>query len=52
MKLGKQGGSSTPTKSELENRIEQIDEILGVLQEIRDVAIGELEQALVKAKEV
>ena len=28
-----------PTKSELENRIEQIDEILGVLQEIRDAAV-------------
>jgi len=39
-----------PTKSELENRIEQIDEILGVLQEIRDAAVGELEQ-LVEAKE-
>jgi hypothetical protein len=39
------------SKSELENRIEQIDEILGVLQEIRDAAVGELEQ-LVKAKEV
>ena len=39
------------SKSELENRIEQIDEILGVLQEIRDAAVGELEQ-LVVAKEV
>jgi hypothetical protein len=39
-----------PTKSELENRIEQIDEILGVLQEIRDAAVGELEQFLVEAK--
>lgn len=39
-----------PTKSELENRIEQIDKILGVLQEIRDAAIGELEQLLVKSK--
>jgi hypothetical protein len=38
------------TKSELENRIEMIDEILGVLQEIRDAAIGELEQ-LGEAKE-
>ena len=38
-----------PTKSELENRIEQIDEILGVLQEIRDAAVCELEQ-LVEAK--
>ena len=38
-----------PTKSELENRIEQIDEILGVLREIRDAAVGELEQ-LVGAK--
>jgi hypothetical protein len=38
-----------PTKSELENRIEQIDEILGVLQEIRDATVGELEQ-LVEAK--
>ena len=38
-----------PTKSELENRIEQIDEILAVLQEIRDAAAGELEQ-LVEAK--
>ena len=40
-----------PTKSELENRIEQIDEILGVLKEIRDAAVGELEQLLVEAKE-
>ncbi|MFZ3147771.1 MAG: hypothetical protein WA137_01875 [Methanothrix sp.] len=39
------------SKSELENRIEQIDEILGVLQEIRDAAVGELEQ-FVEAKEV
>jgi hypothetical protein len=39
-----------PTKSELENRIEQIDEILGVLQEIRDAAVGELEQLLVEEK--
>ena len=39
-----------PTKSELENRIEQIDEILGVLQEIRDAAVGELEQ-LVKVRQ-
>ena len=39
-----------PTKSELENRIEQIDEILGVLQEIRDAAVGELEQMLAEVK--
>jgi hypothetical protein len=39
-----------PTKSELENRIEQVDEILGVLQEIRDAAVSELEQLLAEAR--